>query len=1086
MRKILLFIYILALNGASGFSQQNDWENQAVFSINEEPDRATFTHYPDIVSANAFDRQSSCSFSLNGTWKFKYVHTQDERPGNFFKDEFDVSSWDDIQVPGPWEMQGFGTPIYTNIKYPFELNPPFVKGRFDNGSPFGSYRRTFNLPESWNGKQVFIRFGGVLSAFYVWVNGNKVGYAQDSYLPSEFNITPYIKPGKNSVAVQVFRWSDGSYLEDQDGWRMSGIFRNVDLFCTSACYIRDFFIKTGLDSLYRDGSLEIDVSVTSRSMQKETELIIEAFLMDGDHIISECKRTLDELFAGSAQTKTLQTVVKSPRKWSSEKPNLYTVVLALRNSQGKVLDVVSSRTGFRKLEIKHRIFLLNGQPVKFKGVCRVEHDPFSGKYVTRERVLQEILTMKRNNINAIRTAHMPATEYLYDYCDEYGIMVIDEANVEAHEFGFNVGLASDTAWGKAHIARMTGMVHRDKNHPCVVQWSLGNESGNGVNMLAMHQAAKVIDPTRFTHYHYSSQPISGDILGGGISKNGRPNEGGRYLTLEDIGIIAESDDPRPYIINEYAHAMGNGMGNLKEYVEVFYQHPFLMGGTIWDWTDQGIVMSVEDHNRYGMMIGPEERKKAARECTKPYGKYFWAYGGDFGDCPNDLNFCINGIVPPDLGNNAKLNEVRKVYQNIDFYLIDIEKGTIGIFNKNCFTDLSDFEFKWILLENGETIKEGALDRIKLAPFQRMQARLPIEDFEMKEGNEYVVEIGAYTRYPTNWCEKHYQIAWEQFVVRSWDFEKQTLPVANNERPKLRENGNGLLSIQTKNSEIIFDQKKGKIINATKYEREIIKSGPELSFWRAPVDNDGTGLVAQYAGGKLQEDRQGGRLTKLWDKAGYPRMIHRVVNVIVNKSGKGNTIMITVDKVMSGKETEEAGFNVKEIYSFNNDGVFSLDCSIIPFGELPELARIGYEMEIPEIYDQFSWYGKGPWESYVDRQDGARLGRYETQVEDQFHNYIYPQENGNKYEVRWAKVADEKGYGVFVFGKQPLEVSVRPYSTMNIAEAMHPYQLKKLDYSILNINYKMAPIGNESCGPVPLEKYVIKPHPCHFEIFFKLL
>lgn len=1066
-----------------GSGTPRDWENQAVYAIGTESPRATFRHYASIDEASSFGAQSSVERTLNGSWKFHYAHRVGERPTRFQDPDFDVSAWDDIEVPGPWELQGFGTPIYTNVKYPFELNPPYVEGRFDNGTPVGSYRRTFRLPEAWRGKRIFVRLGGVSSAYYLWINGVKVGYAEDSFLPSEFDITSCVRPGENTIALEIYRWSDGSYLEDQDGWRMSGVLRDITLFATDETYIGDFFARCGLDNALTDGVIDLDVTISNKNRTvQQIQLTAKLFDADGRQCLT---LTGDPAVVrpGARETFSLSGIVKKVAKWSDETPNLYRLVLVLSDRRGQTLDVVDSRVGFRKLEVRDRVFYLNGQPVKLKGVCRVEHDPFTGKYVTRERVRQEVLAMKRININTVRTAHMPACESFYEFCDQYGILVIDEANVEAHEFGFGPKcLAKDTSWRAAHVARMVNMVHRDKNHPSVIQWSLGNETGNGVNMVAMHEAAKRIDPTRFTHYHFSDAPVSSDILGGGISKNGNPNVSGRYNTMRDIEIIAASDDPRPYMINEYAHAMGNGMGNLKEYVEAFYTHPWLIGGTIWDWVDQSVVKSVGDSTLYAMRIPVGERDAALAECRKVDGQYFAAYGGDFADRPTDLNFCINGVMQADLKESAKSNEVRKVYQNIEFFDRGIARdGFVEVWNKFFFTDLADFDFVWELREDGRFVQQGSLDRLQLAPQGRQTIQLPVETWRIRDDKEYVLIIKALARKSSDWCEKGYQIAWEQFIVRPWNFAAQRLH-SEGTVPKVME-CDGELRIRANRYEVTFDTAQGQMVRLQSVEETLLEQGPVLSFWRAPIDNDGTAKSGRYIGGKFYEDARGGRLTKLWNAAGYPNMTSRLDSMRVDRSDP-KRISVIICRTMTGNH-EDAGFQVTEHYLFSGDSGFSLKTHVVPFGNLPEVARVGYEMVLGDQYEMFRWYGCGPWEAYVDRKDGAMLGCYESSIDDQFTNYVYPQENGNKYGVRWAEVVAPHGPSLQVRGTAPLEVSVRRYTTMNLAEAQHPFELKPLKNPILHVNHRMAPVGNESCGPVPLEKYVLYPKVWDFEILFEI-
>lgn len=1067
---LLLFAFHTFLSEAA---INNDWENQHVTSINTEKPRAYFQHYFTKKDAFVYGQASALTKSLNGVWKFKLVPNPAERSLEFYQTGYDVSTWSDIKVPGPWEMQGFGTPIYTNIKYPFETNPPFIKGRFDNGNPVGSYTTNFTIPANWTDKDVFIRLGAVSSAYYIWVNGKMVGYAQNSYLASEFNLTKFIVKGTNTLSLQVFRWSDGSYLEDQDGWRMSGILRDIDLFATPKTCIRDFFVKPDLDASYLNGYLTIDVDLQNITNQTYR---IEATILDGKNKIATFSQTI--------QNKTAVTLTKAficPKKWTLETPNLYNVILTLKKANGKIIDVVNTRTGFRKLEIKDKVFLLNGQAVKFKGVNLVETDPFTGKYVTRKRVKEEVLIMKRNNINSIRTAHYPANEYLYDLCDEYGLMVIDEANIEDHEIrATKLSLANDTTWKQAFIERMTNMIERDKNHPSVVLWSLGNEVGNGPNTETIHLLAKKMDPTRFTHYHSSALPVSSDVLGGGLYRNGKPVTEHRYCSIGDLELIARHPDTRPFLLNEYSHAMGNGMGNLKEYVEMFDKYPCLTGGMIWDWVDQGIAMNVKDRKLYGMLIPEDDRANVMAQCTSPDGNYFYAYGGDFGDKPNSLNFNNNGVVPPDLRGNSKLNEVRKVYQNIEFYAKNIEAGQIEIFNKNYFTNLSDYQFSWKLLENGKIVSSGMLNDMSVAPRQKKDITVPFSTETLNPDKEYVLIINAMLKKATHWAESGYEIAWEQFVIKPWNYSKISIAETANKATFTQQ----LNSIGVKSGDVMvtFDISTGRISTIQSKGKKLIKRGMELSFWRAPTDNDGTGLSATYKNGVLTDDKGNGRLTRAWDKAGYPSLACIVTKM--DAMQYGNNVVVTVEKNLQGKVTA-SGFNVKEIYTFNGDGQFSLSTDIEPYGKLPEVARVGYEMEIPSEYDQFSWYGCGESEAYSDRKDGARIGQYKKTVDELFYNYIYPQENGNRYDIRELKVTNIDAQGISIQGKQPIQATMRKYSNMNLAEATHPFELNKLDYSILHINYLMAPVGNESCGTAPLEKYVLKPRPWHFELIFSV-
>ena len=1055
MKRLYILLFTLLPVCASA---QNDWENPEVFSIGAEPARASFARD---------------GISLNGEWFFRYVHQAADRPMDFYSEGYDFAGWETIHVPGPWELQGFGKPIYTNITYPFEKNPPFIKGIYDNGTPVGSYHRTFTLPKSWAQDRIYIRLGGVSSAYYIWINGTQVGYAQDSYLPSEFDITEHVQKGLNTVSVQVFRWSDGSYLEDQDGWRFSGIIRDVQLLRAPQTKINDYFVRAELDDRYEDAVLNAQVE-------------LGGMLEDGMTInvtLSYSRKTVASM---SSQVKPecrvydLSQEIRNPRKWTAETPELYDVTVSLRDARGKVVDRVAGKTGFRKIEVRDRVFLLNGQPVKMKGVNRVEHDPFTGKYVTEDRVRAEVLQMKRNNINTIRTAHMPAVEWLYDLCDEYGIMGIDEANVEAHGMGYNENsLAHKSEWKEAHIARLVNMIERDKNHPCIMMWSLGNETDNGANLEAMYHAAKKLDPSRPVHYHFANEPISNDVLGGGLTGRSAHGLSGRYATIDELRNVVASDDGRPYLLNEFAHAMGNAMGNLKEYVVMFDAHDCLLGGTVWDWVDQGICRSVDDSSVYGMMIPRKDRAAAMKACLEPDGGYYWAYGGNFGDKPNDTNFCCNGVVQPDLGCNSKLNEMRKVYQDVEFYASDLAEGKISVLNKYRFTDLDQMQIGWSLLENGKEIRNGVIDDFSLAPRKSAEIVLTIDEWPLKAENEYVVIMSARLKKATEWCTAGYEIAWEQFVLKEWEFEKVTLSQAAGQ-VNVKEIDSTYV-VSGKDFKVEFDRSEGEIKTYTQNGQSVLTSGPSLDFWRTPIDNDGSANSVRYESGKMVVDGRGGRLIKLWDRTGYP-YIKRNVEETSCKCEDASAVIYVRSHITVTKEN--MGFRVLETYTFNALGDFSLHSRIEPYGELPEVARVGYEVRLPESFGRFSWYGRGPYEAYSDRKDGVRFGVYGGTVDEMFVNYIYPQENGNRYDVRWTSLDERPGKGWIVTSDHPLQTSVRYYTNMNMAEAMHPFMLTECGDVIWHLNHLMAPVGNESCGGKPLEKYVLRPRVWDFTLFFK--
>jgi beta-galactosidase len=1036
--------YILVFVACNVFAM-NDWENVAVTAINKEPRHATLMPFASVESAS-LDKSASPYFkSLNGLWKFKWVKTPEERPLDFFKPGFDVSSWAEIEVPSCWQMKGYGIPIYTNIEYPFDKNPPFIGGA--NGNPVGSYQRTFTVSNNWKGREVFIHFDGVDSAFYIWVNGNKVGYSQGSRTPAEFDLTPYLQPGSNELAVQVFRWCDGSYLEDQDGWRMAGIFRDVYLFSTPKVHIRDFFVTPELDADYRNAVLNVDVSLKNYGKTAVGSTEIEVLLCDRlNNRTGFASATVQPLEAGEEITTALKIPVENPEKWTHETPNLYTVYIVQKRG-GESIEAVTCRTGFRKIEVRNSQVLLNGQPILFKGVNRVEHDPVHGKTVPLEHLERDVRLMKQHNINCIRTAHYPHDPDFYDLCDEWGMLVIDEANVESHGMRYGEdSLAKQPDWKDQHVERSMNMVERDKNHPCIVMWSHGNEAGNGENIVAMDAFCHQRDPSRPTHYHFQEGPRSCDVMGGGAL--GKKQN--RYLALDLLEQQATYDkDPRPYLLNEYAHAMGNAVGNLTEYVELFEKYPKLIGGCIWDWIDQGLVKE-----------GPD-------------GKPFFAYGGDFGDLPNDGNFCLNGLVFPDRSINAKTIETRKAYQDFSFAW---SGDSVEIFNKFYFKDSAGFGFFWTLLENGREIGGGKLDVEPVAPRQRAKVPLPINASGLDPKNEYALVIKARLAEKQAWAEQGYAMASEQFVLQPWTFSSP-VPTPGKKVPQLSGSGRRVM-VNGDGFSVGFDREQGVLASYSFGGTELLVQGPRFSAARAVIDNE-------------RGDRNQLEL--------FSDLTETVKRFEVGKAD--GSIIVIIEKTLEGisrppaakawqkpkgkpAKGAPAGFNLVETYTVFNDGSIGLVSDVEPFGALPELHRIGYELMTPAGFEQFAWYGRGPHESYIDRKASAYLGEFRGTVDEQFVNYPVPQENGNKTDVRWMTLQNGAGQGFKVSGRQPLSVSVRHYSTDNLEAAKHPYDLVKLAETVVNIDYRQGPLGNASCGAGPLEKYKIPEKPVTFGFFIE--
>jgi len=652
--------------------------------------------------------------------------------------------------------------------------------------------------------------------------------------------------------------------------------------------------------------------------------------------------------------------------------------------------------------------------------------------------------MKQLNINSIRTAHYPHEPYLYDLCDKYGILLIDEANVESHGMRYGAeSLAKDPLWEKAHVQRLRSMVQRDKNYPSVVMWSHGNEAGNGVNIVAMDDEAHRLDATRPTHYHFSDNPKSADILGGGIYKGGKKQTAGRYHSVYDLEHVAHWGDPRPFLLNEYAHAMGNAMGNLKEYVDVFERYPNMIGGHIWDWVDQGILQKTED------------------------GEEWYAYGGDFGDTPNDKNFCLNGIVLPDLGMTPKAIEVKRVYQNIGFKLND-KNGSLSITNKNQYVSLKGVTFFWQVLEDGKVVKNGSL-RANVAPGLCENIEVPISGMKFKKDKEYLLNISAKLNDKTSWCEAWHEIAFDQFVLKEWNFVAKTLDYK--EEITTTDNSD-FVEIIGDNFSFQFDKKDGIVSEYNLGEENLIKQGPKLNVWRAPTDNDGSYFP----------DGENKRQCALWLKAGFKDMKQELISFETTNSEAGKTAFTAFYELRN--PNTQVGFDSEVKYEVFADGSFTMKTKITPVGKLPNLPRLGYQLIFDDSFNNYEWYGRGPHESYNDRKVGALIGNYTGSVDEQFTYYVVPQENGNKTDVRWATLSNTNGIGLKVSGDIPLETSVHHYSTEALSNALHTYDLEKEELTYWNIDYRQNGLGGNSCGPIPMEKYLLKPGPVEFALTFE--
>ena len=1048
-----------------------DWENEHVLHLNTEPPRATFTPFATVEQAlNGDSTNSPFYFSLNGEWKFHWVPKPELRPTNFYETNFDTSTWTNISVPSNWEMKGFGTPIYLGSGYPFKIDPPRVTSEpttnwtaFAQRDPVGSYRKIFSLPRNWNGRRVFIHFDGVDSAFYIWCNGTKIGFSKDSRTPAEFDLTDFVKPGSNQIAVEVYRWSDGSYLEDQDMWRMSGIFRPVYLYSTAAARIRDFTVRTDLDSDYRDATLQIKPELAAKNLSL-AGWTIRAQLFDANgksvfknelsHDAAEIlnpdfsAKILDDRMPQRGEPKfaRLEAKIKNPAKWTAETPNLYRLVLTLNDKSGNVVEADSCSIGFRKIEIHGGQFSINGQPIRLRGVNRHEIDPDTGHAISEARMIQDITLMKQANINAVRTCHYPDDPRWYELCDRYGIYVLDEANICTH--GTRGALANNPSWTGAFLDRAQRMAERDKNHPSVIIWSMANESGYGPNFAAISGWLHEFDPTRPVHYEgaqtETDAPKTVDIIGRFYPRlttetYAKPDDAWNKRWDKTLEIAQRTNDNRPVLATEYAHAMGNAVGNLQEYWDEIYSNPRMLGGFIWEWCDQGLHQRTTDE------------------------KIFTAMGGDFGDAPNHGGFAIKGLVSAERKIFPKYWEVKKVYQPIQIEAVNLQPGKIvvKITNRNAFLNLSDYEARWsVTSSGGETIQSGILNPVNCAPEKSGEVKVPVEAIHAaNSGAEFWLRVSFHTKTDSLWAKAGYEIAWQQMELAA------EIPAVS----KTKTNDLSLLNLIKDGDAIIiagtnflaaFSKSAGTLTSLNFDGREMLASnafaGPVLQLFRAPTDND------KGFGKWLARD---------WREAGLSNLIRRVDSFAITQTNSGD-IKITI---IATSSAASGGYKLKTLWTIRGDGLVEMDNDFTPFGELPLLPRVGIRMSLANNFENVRWLGRGPWENYSDRKDAADMGVWKGPVTEQYVPYVHPQENGNKEDVRWLELTDMRGNGLKISAEEnPFTFSALHFTANDLASVRHNFELQPRSEIILSLDAKMSGLGNSSCGPGVLEKFSVPP------------
>jgi len=994
------------------------WEDPGISQINKEKPRASFVPYVSKEQAMTDDLWSSpFVYSLNGTWKFHLAQNPDERPFWFFKDDYRIKDWDNIEVPSNWELKGYDYPIYTNITYPHAKTPPLIQ---KNYNPVGSYKRIFRIPAGWENKEVFLHIGAASSFVNVWVNEQHVGYSEDSKTPAEFNITPYLKSRNNQLAIEIFRWCDGSYLEDQDFFRLSGITRDTYLLAREKQNIRDFRVNAGLDSAYTNGTFGLNVELANYSPEPAA-LTIEAELFDGENKVKSFSQTID-LSDTSKVVAVAEEVVPDVKKWSAEAPDLYQMLITLKNADGAVLEVIRQDVGFRTVEIKNSQLLVNGTPIYIKGVNIHEHHEKTGHAITEETMIQDIRLMKTHDINTVRTSHYPQPEMWYKLCNLYGLYLIDEANIESHGMGYGPeSLAKQPEWGPAHMYRTVNMFERDKNQPSVIIWSLGNEAGNGINFEETYKYLKEVDHTRPVQYERAEGGSNTDI------------NCPMYATIEHMEKYAKSNPDKPMIQCEYAHAMGNSVGNLQDYWDLIESYDVLQGGCIWDWVDQGLLQ------------------------TDSTGAKFWAYGGDFGPdtVTSDGNFCCNGLVNPDRGVKPSLLEVKKVYQNIGFKAKDLKKGLVEIKNKYAFTNLSDFDITWTITSDGETPANGKLENLALEPGASKEVQIDYA-IDPQPGAEYFLNFSAKTKAEKGLVPAGYELATEQMMLpASKPAEKPD--VRSFPALKADENENEI-PIQGEGFSLAFDKKAGVLKSFKSGDVELLTSGPVPNFWRAPTDND--------LGNNLHK-RSG-----IWRKAGEQRKV-TAVN-LKNDAANKATVSFNFDLL---NEAGEKIADYKSVYTVFGSGDIRVSNDFKMAGkELTEIPLLGMNLVMPEQFDQMSWLGRGPQESYQDRKTAAFVGKYAGSVADQYFPYVRPQENGNKTDVRWAAITNSNGNGLLFVGEPLLEISAhhnimedfesiyRPTEKLEgnkIPPQRHINDVKPRDLTSVNVNYKQMGVGGDN-------------------------
>ena len=1022
------------------------WMAPECVSINRVPMRATIYPFPSAQTARSVDREKTPWFQLlNGQWQFKAVERPENVALNDMAVDCDRSNWDSVEVPGNWTLQGYGAPQYTNVQMPFPDEPPFVPE--DNLT--GIYAKEFTVPADWEGRRVVIHLGGAESVLYIYVNGHAIGLSKDSRLPSEFDISRSVKFGqKNLVVAIVVKWSDASFIEDQDQWWMGGLHREVYVYSTAPVHIADLFAVGNLENNYTEGRLQLKAKI-GFPRQPEEDWLVEAQLFDpkGKAIFKRPLRSTvpaGNPFDWPRLQAEFDEPIKNPLLWSAELPNLYTVVVTLKNPKGRGIESTSTRVGFRSVEVKDRLLLVNGKRVLIKGVNRHDHHDTKGKALDRETMRLDAVTMKRFNFNAVRASHYPNDPYWLDLCDELGLYVIDEANLESHAYYQQVG--RDRRYAPAFLERALRMVERDKNHPSVILWSLGNETGYSPNHDAMAGWIRGYDPSRPLHFEPG-------IWVKGVEKQPTKkiyNSGYRvtdivcpmYPPIDSlIGWATDKlhpDRSRPLIMCEYSHAMGNSNGSLADYWDAFEKCPGLQGGFIWEWIDHGIKQKTKE------------------------GQEYWAYGGDFGDKPNDLNFVCDGLVWPDRTPHPGIYEFKYLAQPVKVIGFNARTGVLEIKNKQDFAALAWIRGEWELKVNGNRVAKGKLPVLKTAPQKEEKINLKVPAITVETGQEAFLNVRFYAATATAWCKSGHEVGWHQISIPA-KTGKDARPKAamHGGRPLTLDESNGIFTVENDAFHLVASSASGLIEALRWQERDFLVSGPKLQIWRGPTDNDGI---------KGWTDETWRPLNK-WRAQGLDKLAVKAVSAKARRNKDGSITLLF--EHLGDCAASDSAIRHQHSYTISPDGSIQADNTFTVDKAIPDLPRLGVVLTLKPGFEKLRWFGRGPFENYSDRKRAALVDLYESTVTEQYVPYIMPQEHGNHTDVRWLSLGCESAR-LLVKAAGPMEFSASHYTAQDIDSAYHTYDLHPRAEVILNLDYRQRGLGTESCGPGPLEQYKIKP------------